>query len=251
MVFKDWIDLSTALGTVAATLVAAYSANLAWRQVRLQFEPRLLIPNQLFQIGVSADALTHLCWQEPIEEARYVNGGSTDYSLTVTNVGNGPAHNLQIHWMFDFESTYADVMEKIGTYLPQMTVEHDHFGCAVKIYGRTECGWRLPDEAFGVIDFLQGMKDKRDAQTCIIDPSIGFFVGCYAYFQMVAHQIDERAQAPATINVVLRISYVSSAGKRAIEDYPIVVEVRGGQYRTDLSEGVAFVAIFSDGVRKA
>ena len=47
MELKEWIDLSITNGTVAATFVAACSVNLAWRQVRLQFEPRLLIPDRM------------------------------------------------------------------------------------------------------------------------------------------------------------------------------------------------------------
>jgi hypothetical protein len=103
MELETWINIFTAIGTIAAAGVGTYSVRLMARQVRYQFEPRLVIQSRNFQINISNQSLRDFFWKKPTKEAAYVNGGENDYWFIVRNIGNGSAYDIKIETELDFE----------------------------------------------------------------------------------------------------------------------------------------------------
>lgn len=243
MDFSVVANLASALGTIAAAAVAAYSARLAWKQVRYQFSPRLVLQGRSYQIAMSARALRGLWWEEPSTESRFINGGDTSYTVAVLNIGNGPAYNIKVSTSFDYETLYADAIERVTRYVPDLTVSHDAFGCQISFDGQVVGGFRLPDQAFGIIESLDGSNGPNRVGEVPIDPNLAFFAMCYGYFQMAAADRDSEALLPQVIPVTLTLEYLDSAGRVHQQVERRRLTVRGGRWKSDFSDGVALVSL--------
>lgn len=245
-----WTQVLSALGALVAAGVAAYSANLAWRQLHLQFQPRLLVGNAHFQIRMMRDSLQALWWEPPSEEARYINGGETEYLLKLVNIGRGPAYEVQIRTEFDYESVFEDLKEKLAPFVTGLDLQYDDWGCQVSVHGALRGGFRLPDEAFAVVEHIEGATSGRQTATFPIDPSLSFFALCYAYFLMKGHTSHASAQEDQRIEVTFAIEYTNQAGKRLKERHRRELVITGGRWRADLSDGVAIIYLLNPEVRQ-
>jgi len=245
MTIVEWATIFAAIGTISATAVAAYSAHLAWKHVRYQFEPRLIITPASFQIRVAADSIDKLWWEPPSDEARYVNGGSCEYFFEIMNIGNGPAHGISARAEFDYETVYRDVMEKIATHKPGLELQNDGFGCQVKLNSKIIGGFRLPDEAAGYVDFLPNTDRNKSTARLIIDPNLSFFALCYASYLMHEKIQNNVAQPALSIPVAFRLAYRDSSGKRVERRVRCNLTIRGGRWKNDLSDGVAMISLES------
>lgn len=237
-------NMLSAVGTVAAAAVAAYSARLAWRQVRYQFEPQLLIPSRHFQIKMAAASLRDVFWEKPTERAAYLNGGDTDYCFTVQNTGNGPAYDILVRTELDFEALYADTQTKIAEHAPALSVIHDSFGVSLLIGGDVIGGFRLPDDAASLVDRLGSGSSPDSVRQFPIDPSLSFFALCYGAYLM-HERMRGTIQPEQRIAFSFVIDYADSSGRRQSRRFPRTLIVRGGRWQADLSDGVAFVSVTS------
>lgn len=243
MDLNAWASISSAVGTVVAAAVAAYSARLAWRQVRYQFEPRLSIPPRDYQIKMAAGSLKDLFWEKPTDAAAYVNGGSTDYHFALRNIGNGAAYNISIRVELDFEVLYTDTKNKIERYAPGLIWEHDDFGAQIKIDGKSIGGFRFPNESAFHMDYLgvgeDGVRNFR------IDSSLSFFALCYGHYLM-HEQIDRSVSQPEQrIDFSFVVEYTDSSANLHKIRCPSRLTIRGGRWLGDLSDGLAIISLSS------
>jgi hypothetical protein len=241
---ETWTNVLSASGTVAAAAVAAYAAGLAYKQVRFQFVPRLLVQSGGYQIRTTASLKDDFWWSPPTEKARYANGGSEDYRFTLLNVGNGFAFNIRVFVELDYMSIYEDVMRKLAPFHPDLTINYDNFGCQVRDKGEVLGGFRLPDEAFGVVDVIGPANTPERTKQFMIDPNLSFFVTCYAQYVRAAHEIDPEARKPQLIPLLFRIEYLDASGERKCQRQPMELVVRGGQYANDGSDGVSLIGLY-------
>lgn len=238
---STWTNVLSAVGTVAAAGVAAYSARLAWKQVRYQFEPYLLVPSRQFQIRMAASSLRDVFWEVPTEKAAYINGGGTDYNFHLQNIGNGAAYDISVQTEFDFEALYSDTQAKIAKYAPSLSVEHDNFGVSLRIDGEVIGGFRLPDQATFVIEQVGGNSTPNSVRNFSIDPSLSFFCLCYGYYLM-SERMLRRIQNEQQIEFDLLVGYKDSSGKQRSRRFPQILTIRGGRWQPDLSDGVVLIS---------
>ncbi|MBJ7512260.1 MULTISPECIES: hypothetical protein [Brevundimonas] len=239
---STWIDMLSAAGTVAAAGVAAYSARLAWKQVRFQFEPQLLIPSRHFQIKMASSSIREVFWEKPTEKAAYVNGGDTDYFFLLRNIGNGAAYDASVRIELDFETIFADTQSKIANHAPTLSVDHDSFGVSLRIDGEIIGGFRLPDQAFSLVDQVGSGSSQNSVRQFPIDPSLSFFALCYGAYLMHERMIG-RIQPEQRISFDFIVDYTDSSGRRQSRRFPRILIIRGGRWQADLSDGVAFVML--------
>lgn len=243
MNLEAWASVLSAVGTAAAAGVAAYSARLAWRQVGYQFVPRLIIRTEQFQVRTTSSIRTDFWWEKPGEEVRYVNGGSEDYVLTILNVGNGPAFDVRVYAEFDYSAIYDDVMNKLSPFVPELHLEYDDFGCQVRMGDTLIGGFRLPDQAFAMIEAVGGAASSDRQRTFRIDPNLSFFAVCYAHYLRAGHETVEDARQPQTFPVTFRIEYLDGSATRRSVSTPMLLAVAGGRYLPDGSDGVSIIAL--------
>ncbi|MGA9580640.1 MAG: hypothetical protein WBR13_01565 [Allosphingosinicella sp.] len=241
----DWAQIVIATGTLVAAGVAAYSANVAWKHVRLQFQPRLIIGNSYFQIKMSQESLYDFWWEVPSDKARYSNGGETNYSFKIINIGNGPAYGVRISTEFDYESVFADLKRKLEPFVTGLELTYDEWGCQVSVHGKHRGGFRLPGEASGFIEHIEGASTGRQIAPFLIDPSLSFFALCYAYFLMKGSGKIEAAQLNQLVQLTFVVEYTNQAGRRVRERHPRELIVTGGRWRPDFSDGVAMISLVS------
>lgn len=245
MKVEVWASLWSAIGTVAAAGVAAYSARLAWRQVGYQFVPRLIVRSTQFQIRTTGRLKEEFWWEPPGAEARYENGGSEDYRFTMLNVGNGPAFDIRTHTEFDYASVYDDVMRKLSPYIPGLQITYDNFGCQVAVGDEVLGGFRLPGESFGMIEAVGGANTQDRQQSFLIDPNLAFFATCYAEYLCLAHQTEDAARHSQLIPFTLRFEYLDGSAQRQTIRHSMELAVRGGRYKDDRSDGVSMINVYS------
>lgn len=243
MELATWANILSAIGTVTAAGVAAYSARLAWRQVRYQFEPRLLIPSRQFQIKMAASSLKDVFWEKPTEAAAYVNGGDTDYRFLIQNIGNGAAYDIKIATELDFEALFADTQNKINAYASAFEVAHDGFGVQLTLDGKLIGGFRLPDEAASHVDWVGSGPPQDSIRPCGIDPSLAFFALCLAFYLMHERIGGGVTQPEQIIKFAFIVTYTDPSGKRQTRRIPKRLIVRGGRWQSDLSDGLALVTL--------
>ena len=241
MNLEAWASLWSAAGTVAAAGVAAYSARLAWRQVGYQFVPRLIIRADRFQVRTTSSLQKDFWWTKPGDEARYVNGGSENYVFTILNVGNGPAFDVRVYAEFDYSAVYSDVMDKLKPFFPELNLKHDEFGCQVRMGDTLIGGFRLPDQAFAMIEAVGGAATADRQQTFRIDPNLSFFTTCYAHYLRAGHETVEDARHAQTIPITFRIEYLDGSANRQSVSTPMRLSVAGGRYLADGSDGVSII----------
>lgn len=243
MKLEVWANLFSAIGTVAAAAVAAYSARLAWRQVGFQFVPRLIVRSEQFQIRTAGSIKDDFFWSKPGEDARFENGGSEEYQFTLLNVGNAPAFDVRIYVEMEYPAIYDDVLTKLEPYIDGLTVSYDDFGCQVRIQDELIGGFRLPDQAFGIVNMIGGASTTDREKTFIIDPNLSFFATCYAHYLRLAHESVENAQKPQMIPLTFRIQYLDGSANRSETTWPMQLVVRGGRYKSDGTDGVSIISI--------
>lgn len=236
-------SVSSAIGTVLAAGVAAYSARLAWKQVGFQFAPKLTISSESFQIRTTNSLAEDFWWRAPSSEAKYINGGSENYRLTILNIGNGPAFDVRIFADFDFQILKRDVLAKLEHHIPTLKLVRDNFGYQILLGDKILGGFRLPEEAAGHVEMIGGNGTLERKQHCPIDPSLEFFASCYAQYLRLAGHLEENARNAQIIPVNFRIEYLDSSGTRHVDSRSMKLTIRGGRYKSDGSDGVSLISL--------
>jgi hypothetical protein len=243
MTFAEWSSLLGAGGTIVAAAAAAYSARQAWKLVRYQFEPQLIVGSDQFQIRMAGDSLKAMWWEKPSEAARYINGGSTEYFFRLLNIGNGPAYDINVETLFDYETIFADVTQKIARYEPSLAFEYDNFGCKVSIQSKHIGGFALTSEAYGHIEFLTNVSGNRANSNLALDPNLSFFSLCYAYYLMKERIETKVTREVQIIPLKFRLTFIDSSGKRHRREDKYKLTISGGRWKEDLSDGVAMIGL--------
>lgn len=230
-------------GSVIAATMAASAARTAARQMQIQFIPRLIVRGEAYQIKTTSDLKDGFFWTAPGPAARYENGGSEDYRFNILNIGNGMAFDIRIHTEFDYQAIYSDVMGKLEKFLPDLRFIYDQFGCQVRLGERLLGGFRLPDQAFGVVEMIGPASTPERRAAFLIDPNLSFLASCYAYYLMVAHESEDAARVAQTIPVSFKIEYLDPSGLRRTVQQAMFLSIRGGQYTADGSDGVSLISL--------
>lgn len=151
MTLDRWIALASSLGTVIAAIVAAVSIRELRRQSARQYRPNIVLTSAIFE--VSTDEEKGWWWKKPEDKASRFKE-TTDYRLTLLNVGNGTAVDLHIDWSFDVEKVIGvinDLSIKRGA---GIGIVRDSFGLAFLKGGNVVSGARLPEHSGPQIDYI-------------------------------------------------------------------------------------------------
>lgn len=158
MTIDRWIALASSVGTVIATAIAAISIRELRRQSAHQYRPNVILTNAMFE--VSTDEEIGWWWKKPGEKASRFKD-STDYHLTLLNVGNGTAVDLDVEWSFDIHriiKVINGLSIKRGT---GIGIVIDNFGMAFLKGGKTMSGARLPEHSGARIDYVLPVAQQR------------------------------------------------------------------------------------------
>ncbi|WP_446952408.1 hypothetical protein [Rhizobium leguminosarum] len=243
MNFVDWAQVISAAGTVIAAGVAAFTTRLTLKQLRYQFSPHLLIASERFQVRMCQTSIKDLFWEQPTEEARYGNIDLGEYAFRLTNTGAGAAHDVRIFAEFDFEAVYHDISRKISGYTPPLEIEQEDWGAKILFDGEHIGGFKNPDEAFGVVDYVRPCRDERVEARFIIDPTLSFFALIYGTYLM-REKVNSGVSQPAqNIDVDFVIKYSDASGAELEQRHPHRMTISGGRWTSDMSDGVCLISL--------
>lgn len=237
----DWAQIIS-----AAAGMAAYSTHLVLKQLRYQFSHHLRIANESFQIRMCKTSLKDLFWEKPTKESMYVNGGTTDdYRFHMTNTGAGGAQDVRIFSEFDIESVYEDILKKLSDHAPDIEVLQEEWGARVTAGGKHIGGFKNPDQAYGLIDYIRPCRDDRVEVPFSIDPTLSFFSLVYGFYIM-SEQIKRGVSQPEqTIDVDFVVECTDARGVRVKQRYPHRLTIRGGRWKDDMTDGMCIVSLLT------
>lgn len=241
MTFVDWAQIISAFGTTTAAGIAAFTAFLSLKQLRYQFSPHLFVATEAFQIKICSSSLEGFFWEKPSDEARYLNGGRDDYHFRLMNVGSGAAHDVRVAAEFDLEGTYEDLLSKLAPHAPDLEIVQEDWGAKVTVRGQHVGGFKNPDQARAVVDYIRPVREERVEVPIIIDPTLAYFAVMYGHYLM-CESIDGKTAPPAQIiNIDFSIRYVDAGGVDRVKRDQHRLVITPGRWKSDKSDGMCFV----------
>jgi hypothetical protein len=237
----ELINSVIAIGTLGAAIAAWRAAQTSAKQVRFQFEPKLRIPDRRFQIKVHKDILKEIWWSPPTDEVRIVNGGSTDYSFGIENIGAGAATDISVSTKYDYSTIFSSAQEKLGKNAPNLEILMDHWGVIIKEQGHVVGGFQLPDGCVTQIDFLPPAGKEASSGQVLIDPSLAFFLLVYAHGILFSEHKNQRVE----VAIVFEVSFSDQSGTARKQEFNASLEISGGRSKSDLTDGVALIYLKS------
>ncbi|KAB1083974.1 hypothetical protein F4V91_31820 [Neorhizobium galegae] len=192
---------------------------------------------------VSINPLEDFFWQEPTDEARYLNGGNTDYRFRLTNTGSGAAHDVRIFAEFDFESAYQDISRKLKEHASDLEISQEEWGARVAIGGKHIGGFKNPDQAYGLVDYIRPCKDDRIEIPFLIGTTLSFFSLVYGFFLMRKQVVKGISQQERSINVDFLVHCTDAGGAKVEQRHAHCLTVSGGRWKEDMADGVCIVTL--------
>jgi hypothetical protein len=243
MNLADWAQITSAAATVVAAGLAAFTTRLNLKQLRYQFRSHLLVANEEFQFRMCKTSLVDFFWTPPTQEARYMNGGNTEYSFHLLNTGAGSAQNVRIFAEFDYESVYNDLCEKLREHATDIEILQEGWGAKVMIGDKHLGGFKNPDQAYGRIEYIRPCRDDRVDLPFIIDPTLSFLSVGYGFYLMREQILKGLGHQEQIIDVNFFIEYTDAGGVKREQRDPHRLVVSGGRWKDDMSDGVCFVSL--------
>lgn len=220
-----WIALASSLGTVIAAIIAAWSIRELRRQAAKQYRPNVVITSAMFEVSTAPE--DGFWWKKPDEKAARFKD-TTDYRLTLLNLGNGAAVDLRVDWWFDVDAMMKvinDLSIKRGAGIGMV---RDNFGIAFLKRGKTASGARLPEYSGPRIDYILPVAEQKEPTK--IGLPAGLETVLFMYYALLLEpgaNLDERlASTPRLPNTVkASMSYKDTTGRAYRQETSVSVGI--------------------------